>query len=690
MEINEYRKEFLSMVKVSAETDKDSTVTSFVKEASDFLLEAGIIPDYEECFYTGYGKHNRRYRIDGYAYDDYDMTMYLIIADYSGSDEPETLTLAGARTCFDRLQAFLDEALSGTLYKEMELSTPAFDLVENLKNIHTQIKKYCFVLETDKVASDRIETLPYGDIHGTQIEFHIWDMRRFYRVVESQNGRDEIIIDLYDYSKDGLPCLEASSANTAEYRCYLCVFSANVLGDIYDKFGSRLLEGNVRAFLTTKRAVNKKIRETILTQPSRFFAYNNGISATATEVVMEKSQTGLVISKIKGFQIVNGGQTTASLSNARFKDNASLDNIYVQMKLTEVDPALARSIIPAISRSSNSQNKVSEADFFSNHAFHIQMEKMSRKIFASAVNGAQYETHWFYERANGQYMQEQYKMKKSEKQRFLLLNPPKQKIIKTDLAKALNAWRCLPNIVCLGAQKNFSVFADWITDEWEKNSLQYNELFYKKSLALVILFRQTGMAIKQQPWYENGYLANLIAYSMSKFSFMLSENIPDMELDLMQIWDKQRMPDILPEQLIPVYKVVFKALTAEDRPTQNVTEWSKSSACWSRIKAVSIPFHPSISDILIDRNEMKGREKSARREQKMISGIEAQMVVVNKGQAYWQSTLSWASKKNLPSPEEIKLLQLASTMSGTRVPNEVQSKRLLEINDRILAEGYSE
>jgi hypothetical protein len=690
MELEEYRREFLTLVRVVAESDREGTVPSFVAQAANSLLDAGVIPDYEACFYTGTGRRNRRLRVDGYALDDFDMTMYLLIADYGGSDEPETLTMTQARTVFDRLYAFLDEVLTGSLHREMEISTPAYDLVENIRTYQARIRKYSFILLTDKIASERIETLPFGAIQGVPVEYHVWDMNRFHRVMESESGRDEIFIEFDDYIKGGIPCLEASSAQTDEYRSFLCVIPGNVLADIYDKYGSRLLEGNVRSFLSTKRAVNKKIRETILRQPKRFFAYNNGISATATDVEIERQENGLAVSSIRGLQIVNGGQTTASISNARFKDSSSLDNIYVQVKLTEVDPVLASSIIPDISRSSNSQNKVSEADFFSNHAFHIQMEKMSRRIFAPAVGGAQYETHWFYERANGQYLQEQSRMKKSEKNRFIMINPQKQKITKTDIAKYHNTWRGLPQKVSLGAQKNFAVFAEWITEEWEKHDTQFNELFFRQCVALAILFKKISTTIRQQPWYENGYLANLTAYSMAKLSYMLKGNLPDKELDLMQIWGKQDLPDVLCEQLIPIYKAVFNILTDQNRLIQNVTEWSKNNICWERVKEVQIQLHPQIDDVMMDKNDAKTQVSSARAEQRMISGIEAQMFVVEKGQSYWLDILSWAGEKKLLSPEESKILTVAGNMSGTRMPNEVQCRILQEVRNKVLAEGYQE
>lgn len=177
-----------------------------------------------------------------------------------------------------------------------------------------------------------------------------------------------------------------------------------------------------------------------------------------------------MITEITGLQIVNGGQTTASLANAIIVDKAranNLENIFVPMKLSVVDPEDAAVLIPEISRYANSQNKVSEADFFSNSPFHIRMEEISRRLLAPAVNGNQYRTHWYYERTRGQYKQDQAKMTKSAKDKFRMENPPKQVITKTDLSKYYNLYQMKPDKVSLGAQKNFIQFANWAADEWK-------------------------------------------------------------------------------------------------------------------------------------------------------------------------------------------------------------------------------
>ena len=83
---------------------------------------------------------------------------------------------------------------------------------------------------------------------------------------------------------------------------------------------------------------------------------------------------GLVIDSIKDLQIVNGGQTTASLFHTRRSDKADLGEVFVQMKLTVIDDEKSEEVVPRISEFANTQNKVNAADFFSNHPFHVRME----------------------------------------------------------------------------------------------------------------------------------------------------------------------------------------------------------------------------------------------------------------------------------------------------------------------------
>jgi len=389
-------------------------------------------------------------------------------------------------------------------------------------------------------------------------------------------------------------------------------------------------------------------------------------------------------------QIVNGGQTTASLSNARYKDKKDLSDIFVQMKLTEISPTIAHDIVPKISRSSNSQNKVSEADFFSNHPFHVRMEKISRYLNAPSVGGAQYETHWFYERTRGQYMQEQARLTAGEKDKFLLRNPKRQMITKTDLSQVMNLWEQLPHRVSQGTQKNFTIFAERITDEWERNDINFNELYYKNVVALIIIFRYMEDMIPKQPWYEKGYRAQIIYHSLAKLSFIVQQDYKGKILDLDAIWTRQSLPDILCQQLALISKTVFEVLTFPGRPVQNVTEWSKRETCWNDIKATNVQILPGFEHMLIGTNESHEKIRDAQKKRKMSSGIEAQEFVVNYGDEYWLSILQWGKNKHLISPEEETLLQLAGSKSYGKIPYDYQSKQIIQIRERLLLEGYND
>jgi hypothetical protein len=142
------------------------------------------------------------------------------------------------------------------------------------------------------------------------------------------------------------------------------------------------------------------------------------------------------------------------------------------------------------------------------------MERCSLRLFARAIGGSQLDTKWFYERARGQYLQKQMRLTPSEKRKFLLQNPKKQVITKTDLAKVRNTWDGLPHVVSKGAQTNFSTFAQAISDSWNEKDgeLLFGDRYYQESVALCIIFRYTETMIPEQDWYQRGYRANVVAY----------------------------------------------------------------------------------------------------------------------------------------------------------------------------------
>lgn len=252
---------------------------------------------------------------------------------------------------------------------------------------------------------------------GWTFTYNIWDISRLHRIKTSRGAKGEVVVDFESMFGQGIPCLPAH-IKSADYESYLMVMPATILGDLYGKYDDRLLEQNVRCFLQARGKVNKGMRSTILTDPEMFFAYNNGITATAREVITEPKADGIYIREIKDLQIVNGGQTTASLFHTSRKDKASLEKIFVQMKLSVVDSEKGEEVIPRISEYANTQNKVNAADFFSNHLFHIRMEEFSRRLWAPPQQGALRESKWFYERARGNIPMHRRKFQKLRKRNF--------------------------------------------------------------------------------------------------------------------------------------------------------------------------------------------------------------------------------------------------------------------------------
>ncbi|MEQ8154930.1 MAG: AIPR family protein [Clostridiaceae bacterium] len=691
MDISDFRKDLLEDIKATAATEGEGSSSAFVKVTTEYLISAEVLPDFTPSFYVGTGKNNRKLRVDGYVLDDFDYTMNLIVADYSGSEDSRVINRSQATQVFERLLYFVEEAYGDKLYRDIEISTPCADLVEILRSYKNKIRKYRLILITDGSISDRIGILPVKNISGIQAECQVWDVERIFKVCFSDTGRQNIEIDFKAYTGKGIPCLEASCTSTDEYRSFLCIIPGNTIADIYDYFGSQLLEGNVRSFLSTKVAVNKKIRQTILNAPNMFFAFNNGISATAMDLVIENSGDGKYITYAKDFQIINGGQTTASLSNARHKDKANLQDIFVQMKITEIDADSNKSaeLIRNISKSSNSQNKVSDADFFSTHPFHIRMEQISRRIFAPAVGGAQYDTRWFYERARGQYLQAQIRMTKAEKNKFTAQNPKNQLITKTDLAKVRNSWRGLPQIVSRGAQTNFMNFAEWTDSEWVNSDLKFNDKYFQESVALVILFKHTEFIVTHQPWYEQGYRANIVTYSIALLHELIKSQYPHKEIDLQIIWNRQSIPEVITNELINITKVVFESITDPKRETINVTQWCKRDACWTKIKDRKLLLNKDIEKVLIDKSKIKFAEKDAAKDQKVVSGIEAQTKVYEYGAENWNKVMEFGYSKKLLTDEMLKSLKVAIQMP-VKLPNVNQSEKLIAFLDKAYSEGYRE
>lgn len=668
------------------EFDGRDSEAGFGVVAGEMLEEAEELTDFVACPYRGVGTRRRNLGIDGYAFDDVDGSVRLVIVEFGGDKLPVTLTQTTAKAIFGKAVSFVDEALAGNDDHLPADEDPATDLSALLHLHQANITRLRIYLATDAIMSDHIRDWPEQRVGAIPAEFHIWDIARFHGAFTSRSGREALEVNFKGLVDGGVPCIQAS-LNQSEYSGYLCVLPGDALARMYEEYGSRLLEGNVRSFLGKAVKVNKAIRETILRNPEMFFAFNNGIAATATSVETLSSPDGMRLLSATDLQVVNGGQTTASLALARRRDGADLSGVFVPMKLSVVDAERSEEMIPKISEFANRQTKVSDSDLFSNHAFHRKMEELSRRLKAPPRAGSQRSTAWFYERAKGQYRIETSKMSPSEKLRFEADNPKRQLITKTDLAKIENSWRQLPHEVSKGAQKNFDVYSRYIVTEWEHRPLQFNDEFFKAVVAHTILFRELERLIPTQTdWYDGGYRANIITFTIAKLVQVVSEQGAGRVLNLQSIWRSQAISPALSEQLKVIAEVMYGVITSPEQGLENITEWCKKELAWQRAQQKKIQLQPDLAAELVSQEEDQRRREDAVEVARIDSEIAAITEVVNYKFSNWRKLRDWGIQRGELTPKEDQLLVLAG--SSGRVPTSRQAVAILLIRRRLEQAGY--
>jgi len=686
MELRDFELDFLAATQVRAYEQSEFQSIAFVEEAAERLITAEELADIDLVQYQGTGRKGRRLQIDGYSWEPATGFLTILVADFSPEEEVrEPLTLTEAKKFFRSCQGFFLDSASGSLSETIEASAPAFGIAGFIRETRDEIEKIRILLVSNRRMSDRIKSIPPETEDGFTFTFNIWDTQRFFLAQVSGTGREALEVDLREWNPQGLEVLRGFSTQEGT-TSYLAAIPAVVLAQVYEKFGSRLLEANVRSFLSTRGKVNSGIRQTLRQAKDMFFAYNNGITTTAESVEIEEKDGSLFIQKIVDWQIVNGGQTTASISNfLRTEPEANLEEVFVQMKLVVVSNEESSEIIQSIARFANSQNPVNEADFFANSPFHRQIETLSSRLLAPARGDQQFQTRWFYERARGQYVNEKTKRSGAELRKFELSHPRSQVITKTDLAKYFNSWNQLPHVVSQGAQANFLKFARNASAMWESNREEVNENYFKSLVAKAILFQQIRSNVMRQDWYENGYLANIVTYTVARISQAVSENFSALDLDFGRIWRDQDVPEDLIEFGMLTAEDVLNSLTAEDRRVVNVTQWAKQEACWQSIKKIPFARLDLLSNCLIDKAEARVSKAESKKLQTIDDSIKNQTIVVRQNKRNWEKISSDDQILQQLSPTDLDLIQLISRPGW--VPSELQAARLIKVLEIAWANG---
>ena len=538
---------------------------AFVIEMIELLTRAGECEQPAPCLHESFGV-----KVSAYDLRDDCGTVDLYSATYDNLDTLKRIESVKVRQAFERMQRFFRNARSG-LAERLDPAFAGHDLAKRIKRLKSVQHVRCIFITNGTLPrmGQRID-----EEDGIRFSFHAWGLPELYRMAMEDRPPEDF--EVHFHGPDGVEGIPAVALPTAPgaLESYLAVIPASLLKELYDTHGLRLLESNVRTFLRNRGKVNRGILQSVKLEPAMFFAYNNGITATVTDIEVRKfGRDACRLLSGRNLQIVNGGQTTASLHYAAVQQKVSLDGIFVQMKLSRVDQnAAAQSMVRRISRYANTQNRVQPSDLEANHPFHIRLEQLSRAVWAPVglVEGGT-RGRWFFERARGEYDNELARHKTPAQQRtFKRQNPKAQRMVKTDVAKYINTWGKLPYLVAFGGEKNFAAMMSRLEEAGPELP---DEMWFKDLVAKAIIFKGCDRVVRQSG--VQGQKSKIVPYSVAWLA-----DLSKGSFDLQRVWREQRIGSDLEAWFSQATEQVRQHLFATAVATTDVGEWAKKEECW--------------------------------------------------------------------------------------------------------------
>lgn len=574
---------FCAQVHEHVEQDATSAAArqlAFADYALDILAQAGEVGE------TTIKRLTRS--ADGpcaFGYNKARRSLDLFVVHYTGQSPPARIESGPVESIVETASKFVRKVRQ-VRAGQTGLSAELHDIARALRRRKDRIDRIrCYLLTDGVIDAPDVSSRGLGRL---DLSFHLWDIGRLYRLAQPEMDRQPIEVDLQAEFEEPIRCMQAPGP-TFEYKTFLAVIPARVIHDLYATHGQRLLEANVRSFLQARGSVNRGIRDTILNEPERFLGYNNGLSAIAQQVELYTLEDGTkAIGKIKDFQIVNGAQTTASIFHSARRAKDRLQDVYVQAKIIEIAPASFEKFAPLVSRFSNSQNRVHGADFASNDAFHLRLESLSREV-SSPVHNDVGGTHWFYERARGQYSEEAARQPSAKaKREFTRLFPASQRFTKVELAKVENIWDGRPHVVCCGADRSFKDFDRRLR---QRTRVDVDEHLFKDIVAKLIVVDATESIVESMDL--GGYHQQTAAYTLA---YLLHH--ADQGIDLEEIWLSQAISQTVKSSVEWAARYVY-GMIANPVGGLKVEEWCKKPACLDRVRRMDIRLPPHLLPSLL-------------------------------------------------------------------------------------------
>ncbi len=668
--------ENINALLVSAE--EGATPEQIFTETSLALLDqAGETENFRVCYDEKTSKRGIEHKINGYAlYENYE-TLDLFVTIYNNGQTITSIQKSEIDKAFSRAIKFFENTMHKGYADQIEESSEIFDIANTLAK-SPEVKEYLtriniFILTNGQVKANIDISKTFTDY---KIFLRVVDIDYLYNL--SDKSRIPIEIDFAELGVP-LPCV-TTNVELEGYQSYLAIVPGFILADIYEKYGPRLLEQNVRSFLQFTGNINRGIRDTIRREPQMFLAFNNGISVTADEVrfVTLPNGEGRAIAYVKDFQIVNGGQTTAAIYHTCKKYSANISQVYVQLKLTTIkNKENVNQTVAKIAEYANTQNKISASDLSSNGQGLIKLEMISRSTWAPPKDGQSNQTRWFFERARGQFKNERLRQgfTPSKRKAFDLMNPLRQMLSKEMLAKYVNCYQEInkgnktvigPHTVVRGNQKNYAQFISHnLVNEPDEN-------YFQEIIAKAIMFKTAEKVYGIAPNSIGDMRYITVPYSIAWLTLNLNYKV-----DLFKIWKDQ---NISPEFENILYQIMndVEVFIKNNAPGSLYGEWAKKEDCWASLKKQAFNFNlDKINNYIVNENSTH-QTKATNVDQRIKGQILGE--IESLGAENWRKIYIWCSNSGQISQFYTDVAHTVGRKIRDRItlsPKEIYSAHLL-------------
>lgn len=568
--------------------------------------------------------------IDGFYFDE-DSNVYNLILSIYGEENTDNSKISNVEFN-NKVNSIIKliESIQNKKYMDLPLSSLTYEICDD---IFKKIKESEIVVTilSNYIIDKNVQKDSIEKIGSLNVSFNTYDLNDLQEKFVQLN-RVSNLLDLQEKFGSGIRALKISS--TIDFDVYMCSIKGSWLAQLYKEDGQRLLEPNVRSYLKRTQKTNAGILETVKSYPEQFVSYNNGLSsiASSAEIITNTQiKEWCLINKLYDFQIVNGGQTTATLSEcAKDHLNDELNEVIVPVKLTVIKNVVnAPMLVSNISVFSNTQTAIKKSDPPSNLKFYIDLKNISNNVSLINAKGKNYIC--YFERTAGEYDTEF--RRNNGTVSFQTKNPKDKKFNKIQLATAINCWQQIPHIVNLGREKNFDAF-----NNVAKNLMfEIDENYFKNAYATIILFRQIDKLCKKMKLSNKSCV---VSYTLSYLSYLSNKSI-----DLKYIFNNQCLPqnliDIINDVMPKVHKLIVETPASCPEPRM----WARKEELWNKVKGLNLSYNFTCYSSKVD----------------FFPDNEPQMFIEASENFYnsvlWRKLLHWNEKKKVLNNSQIGMVK---------------------------------